>query len=153
MHLQPIRISVERLVIVDLRSVELQHDLLALCGCQRDRAEFEHPLGDGTGFVHSEKDASSLVLGVEVVESDLIHYGGLIYGAALELRVSDVLSGAIINSENVCATTLLVLIAESRPVPQISEHVELLVVVLLLHTEVMPSLVVIADQGDSLEVC
>lgn len=151
LHLEAIRVGEECAVIRDLWGVELDHHLLAL-GCQGDRAEFQGPFRERTGLEPSEDEASSLILSVVIVECDLADYGRLIDGAALELRVPDVFTGAIIHSEDVRATALLVIISEAGPVPQVSIEVEALIVALLGNRQVMAVRIIIAVESDVLEI-
>lgn len=151
LHLEAIRVGVECAVVGDLRGVELDHHLLAL-GCQGDRAEFQGPFRERTGLEASEDEASCLILRVVIVESDLVDYGRLIDGTALELRVPDVFAGAIIHSEDVRATALLVLVSEAGPVSQVSIEVEALIVVHLGNRQVMAVCIIIAVESDILEI-
>lgn len=84
LHLEAIGVGVECAVVGDFWGVELDHYLLAL-GCQGDRTEFQSPLRERPGFVAPEDETSCLILRVVIVESDLVDYGRLINGAALEL--------------------------------------------------------------------
>jgi hypothetical protein len=151
LHLEAIRVGVECAVVGDVRGVELDYHLFAL-GCQGDRAEFQGPFRKRTSLEASEDEASSLILRVVIVERDLVDYGRLIYGAALELRVPDIFTGAIIHSEDVRTTALLVIISEPGPVPQVSIEVKALILALLGNRQVMAVRVIIAVESDILEI-
>jgi len=130
----------------------LDHHLLAL-GCQGDRAEFQGPLRERTGLEASEDETSCLILRVVIVEGDLVDNGRLIYGTALELRVPDVFAGAIVHSEDVGATALLVLISKAGPVPQVSIEIKALIVIPLGNRQMMAVCIIIAVESYCLEVC
>ena len=152
LHLEAIGVCVECAVVGYLRGVELDHHLLALGG-QGDRAEFQGPLRERTGLVAPEDETSCLILRVVIEEGDLVDYGRLIYGTALELRVPDIFVGAIVHSEDVGAAALLVLIPEAGPVPQVGIEIKALIVILLGNRQMMPVCIIIAVESDCLEIC
>jgi hypothetical protein len=131
--------------------VELNDNLLAL-SLKGYRAELQNPLGYGPGIIHAHHNASGLILGIKVVECDLVDDGRLVDGAALELRVSDILSGAIVDSEYVGAAALLVFIAEAGPVAQVRVNLESLLIILFHYGQVVALRVIVAIQGYSFEV-
>lgn len=76
----------------------------------------------------------------------------MIDSTALELRVSDILGGAIVHSENVCTAALLVIMPKARPVAEVSIDLEGLLITLFHNGEVMSLLVIVAVKCDCFEV-
>lgn len=151
LHLETIGVGVECAIVRYLRCKELDHHLLAL-GRQGNRAKFQGPLRERTGLVASEDETSCLILRVVIEEGDLVDNGRPINDTALELRVPDVFAGAIVHSEDVGATALLVLISEAGPVPQVSIEIKALSVILLGNRQMMAVCIIIAVESDCLEI-